>query len=331
MNFSGFIQAIPDEIKAAIGEVNEGIKKAIFSDSSRLTELSSYVVTNRGKQLRPLFLFTCAMLFGAKRITADMIQMATVVELLHTATLIHDDIIDNAKLRRGKPSLNRKAGINAALLVGDFLLIRAFGICSRLPDFICAATEELCVDLVVGELEEGQVTSQTTLEDSLKIAELKTASLFKLCSLSAAYFSGKDAKFIRQAEEFGKLCGISFQVLDDLMDVLAEEKDSGKVRGIDLKEKKPSVPIVLWLQDNSAIGRDFLENHAPDNVDLYLQDLRKSSAIQKGFDLLSNLIKKAKTKLLLLNNEPSVFELLNKFLDQFNAQAQFFQNHEIKA
>ena len=331
MDFSSFIQAIPEEIKAAVNEVNEGVKKAVSSNSSRLTELSSYVVANQGKQLRPLFLFTCGMLFGAKTITADMIQMATVIELLHTATLIHDDIIDNAKLRRGKPSLNLKAGNNAALLVGDFLLIRAFGICSSLPDFICSATEELCVDLVKGELEEGQVTSETTLEDSLNIAELKTASLFKLCSLSAAYFSGKDAKFIRQAEEFGRLCGISFQVLDDLMDVLAEEKDTGKVRGVDLKEKKPSVPIVLWLQDNSAVGRDFLQNHAPDNVDIYLQDLRQSSAIQKGFDLLSNLVSKAKTKLLILNNEPSVCELLSKFLDQFNAQAQFFQNHELKA
>lgn len=279
------VQSLP-----GMQEVEALARQKFRSEVPLLEEIPSYLLDLGGKRMRPLLTFMTARAAGVATPTQELIDVATGIELIHMATLLHDDIIDHSPLRRHQPSPYRKFGLGNTLLAGDFLLTRAFSLCARLDQFIIDATEQACIELVEGEISESSLGERAhTVESSLTIARKKTASLFRLAAASAAHLARCPAEAVRDFAAFGESLGVAFQVLDDVLDVTSEEDLLGKRSGTDLRERKPSIVNVLWLQSGSELARHLL---TPPNavateqeeqfVDQALAELREGPVIERA-------------------------------------------------
>ena len=212
-----------------------------------------------GKRIRPVLTLLCGKALGTDDISDEFLDVAAGIELIHMATLMHDDIIDQSPVRRHKPSPYAKFGTPATLLSGDFLLTRAFGLCAKLDDDIVTATEQACIELVEGEaLESALYAEKHSKASSLTIAQRKTASLFRLAAFCAAHLSGGSLETKRLMSTFGECLGIAFQIIDDILDVTSDEATLGKKQGLDLLERKPSLVNVLWLESGDADAKRLL-------------------------------------------------------------------------
>jgi octaprenyl-diphosphate synthase len=213
-----------------------------------MREIPEYLLSLGGKRIRPALTLLCAKALGMRAISGDILNIAAGIELIHMATLMHDDIIDQSPIRRHKESPYAKFGTPLTLLSGDFLLTRAFGLCARLDDTIIAATEQACIELVEGEALETPLHHELhDLTSSLTIAQRKTASLFRLAAFCAGHLGGTSPDRLGALSRFGESLGIAFQVIDDVLDVTSNEATLGKQPGLDIMERKPSVVNVLWL------------------------------------------------------------------------------------
>jgi octaprenyl-diphosphate synthase len=245
-----------------LNEVERLVQQSMVSDASSLTAIAQYLHGLGGKRIRPLLCLTLAAVAGVQEPTEELVTVAAGIELIHLATLLHDDIIDGSPLRRHQPSPLAVYGIPKTLLTGDFLLVRAFGLCAMLPRYVIQATERACVELTEGEvLEEPLFVVSHTLESSLAVARKKTASLFSLATESAAYLCSLPSPTVEQLRLFGEELGIAFQMLDDILDVTSNEKELGKRPGTDLLERKPSLVNLLWLESSksSSLSRRLFE------------------------------------------------------------------------
>jgi octaprenyl-diphosphate synthase len=244
-----------------ISQVEEIIRSSFQSDVAPMRDIPSYLLSLGGKRIRPALTLLCAKALGTSSISKPLLDVAAGIELIHMATLMHDDIIDQSPIRRHKPSPYARYGTPLTLLSGDFLLTRAFGLCAKLDHTIINATEQACIELVEGEaLETPLYAEQHTLTTSLTIAQRKTASLFRLAAFCAGHLSSCSPETLRALSEFGESLGIAFQLIDDILDVTATEEILGKQPGIDIIERKPSVVNVLWLQSGSPGAQRLLQS-----------------------------------------------------------------------
>lgn len=235
--------------------VEELIKSTFKSDAPLMHQVPAYLLGLGGKRIRPALTLLTARALGMTETPKALVQVAAGIELIHMATLLHDDIIDKSPRRRHKPSPLSHFGLAPTLLSGDFLLVRAFGLCAHLSLDIIEATEAACIDLVEGEtLETSLVDDAHTLETSLIVAKKKTAALFRLAAFSAASTVGAGPEIEKLLSKFGEDLGIAFQILDDVLDVASDESVLGKPAGIDLHERKPSIVNVLWLASGSPLA-----------------------------------------------------------------------------
>ena len=163
-------------------KIEKRISSCLSSEASQLTEISGYLLRLGGKRVRPLMTTMTSRLCGMSTATPALIDAAAGIELIHMATLLHDDIIDKSITRRSQPSAYSKYGLASTLLTGDFLLVKAFGLCARLDRFVIEATENACIELTEGEVLEGRITAnrQIDFDDYVTIIKKKTASLFTL-------------------------------------------------------------------------------------------------------------------------------------------------------
>jgi geranylgeranyl pyrophosphate synthase len=184
---------------------------------------------------------------------------AIAFELMHSATLLHDDIIDGGLLRRGKPSAFARYGYAPSLVAGDFLFCRAFEICGRFDERLVRTAAQACIQLTEGEVMEGRMrhNAAATLDDYLTVISRKTASLFAAGGRVASDLAGAPAKVIAAMDKLGLALGRAFQMVDDLLDVIGPEERIGKPVGSDLREGIISLPVVLGVQSNSALAQDF--------------------------------------------------------------------------
>ena len=244
--------------------VEEKIVEKLGSDAPILTEVSEYLLHLGGKRIRPLLVLTAARLFGTEEPTEEIISVAAGIELIHMATLLHDDIIDQSPTRRRKTSAYRYFGLTPTLLTGDFLLVRAFGLCAQLDKFVIQNTEAACVELTEGEILEGtiDVQSPTTLPQYTNIIDKKTASLFALSASVGAHLA-KAGKYTDNLTKFGRYAGTAFQMVDDILDITADEDLLGKPVGTDLRQKTPSLINVLWFSSGDAAAREFFSLEQP--------------------------------------------------------------------
>jgi len=216
---------------------------------------------SRGKMLRPRLLITVSELFGGAN-TASVANCAACSELLHIATLIHDDIIDEANTRRGNVTLNSRFGNEVAVIVGDYLLAIVFRALLRekdvqLMDLVLNTTQELGL----GELHEvlNRNNFELTTEHYYRVIDLKTAALFALCSGLGAFLGGADEAAVKLAARYGRTLGCGFQIVDDLLDITADEDATGKPSFNDLSEGRVTLPVIDALGLKGQRTRELIE------------------------------------------------------------------------
>ncbi|NLF24673.1 MAG: polyprenyl synthetase family protein [Deltaproteobacteria bacterium] len=306
-----------------LARVEAFIQTKFSSEAPILSEISAYLLSQGGKRMRPALALLSARLFGMRSASEDLIKASAAIELVHMATLMHDDIIDNSLLRRGAPSPLAKYGSSNTLLAGDFLLVRAFSLCAGLDPHIIAESERGCIELTEGEILETPLYQEHhSIESAITIARKKTASLFRLAAHSGAYLA--DAKEVtEQMSSFGENLGIAFQILDDILDVQSDGNMHGKQTGIDIRERKPSLVNLLWLESGSSLAKRLLR--APIDVDATfvksaLAEIRSGEVLSQARDLASHYINKSKEALqaavdLSPNPSPDTLKEINAILE----------------
>ncbi len=295
--FSAALSLIPE-----LAQVENTIRSTFASDVPAMRTIPEYLLALGGKRIRPVLTLLCAKALGATTIPSDVITVAAGIELIHMATLMHDDIIDESPTRRHKPSPYAKYGTPLTLLSGDFLLTRAFGLCAKLDDAIIQATEQACIELVEGEaLETPLYVERHSLASSLTIAQRKTASLFRLAAFCAAHLTGADASCTQALCDFGQSLGIAFQCIDDILDVTSDEATLGKRPGLDIAERKPSLVNVLWLESGDVEASRLLDDPRSEDqapfVTRSLQTLTAGPVMSRAKEVATNHAQNAKESL----------------------------------
>lgn len=307
---------------SGLADVEKFVTGRFNSDANVLQDISHYLFSSGGKRIRPAICLECAHSLGLKSPTDKLIRAAAGIELIHMATLLHDDIIDKAQRRRNVDSAFVKYGLINTLLAGDFLLVRAFSLCSELDKFIIEETEKSCIELVEGEaLETPLWQEEHTITSSIKIARKKTASLFRLASVCGSFFAGADEKMVLEFARFGEELGISFQILDDILDVVSDKETLGKSPGTDLREHKPSIINVLWLESGSKLSRELLSKTTSKNfVKKALAEVRSSEIIFRAKDIALQYSERAKNTLQRLNvgSDSSLYHLADLVSSRIN-------------
>ena len=220
----------------------------LFSELPLINELCGHVRQYRGKLLRPGLVLLSGSACG--KTTDEHLTLAAVVEMVHMATLVHDDVLDDADLRRRCPTINRLEGNEAAVLLGDYLISHAFHLCSSLESqyasrVIAATTNIVCE----GELQQvyHRGDFDLGLDDYLQIITRKTASLTGACCRLGAHFAGASPEVVAALERHGLELGIAFQITDDVLDITGSEKRMGKTLGRDLEKSKLTLPVIHCL------------------------------------------------------------------------------------
>jgi octaprenyl-diphosphate synthase len=271
---AGLLQSLYAPVAEELATVEGLLKAELRSDYPFVDELVRYGCLLGGKRLRPALLLLTAKAVGGQ-ITHEHRTLATVVEMIHTATLVHDDVLDEAHMRRHLATVNSRWDNEASVLLGDFLFTHAFYLASTLDSvlgcrLIGRATNIVCE----GELRQKGSRGNFDLSEAeyLEIVEAKTAELTAVSCRLGAMFAGADEALAEQMDGFGRDLGIAFQIADDLLDVQGEEKATGKSLGTDLEKQKPTLPIIRALHLASEAKRREL-------IDLLSGDDRQPAAL----------------------------------------------------
>ena len=247
-------------LREDLEKVEREISLESVSSVDAVTSILQYLQSGGGKRLRPILLLLSAKLFGAT--TDGAIRLAAVVEMLHTATLIHDDVIDIAKTRRGRPSINIVWGNHTSVLAGDWLYMQAFQIALRERNFhVLDVLIGLTQDMVEGELLQLERIGRidVTEADCMELVDRKTACLFSVCARLGGMAGHSDPRTVEKLGEYAWNLGMAFQLVDDVLDFTAREKTLGKPVGGDLREGKVTLPLVYALERATADERALVE------------------------------------------------------------------------
>jgi len=266
--------------------VEQTLARAIGSREQSLTDIAAHLIDGGGKRVRPMVTLLAHLALGGKG-TQDIVDIATAIELIHTATLLHDDIIDCADIRRGKVSAYKKFGLTSTLVAGDFLFIKAFEFAGKFDENVVQWTADACTLLTEGEILQGYFNrnSAVTLDDYIEIVKRKTASLFQTGCKVGAYLAGAKPGVVDEAERYGLNMGIAFQIVDDVLDVVGHADLLGKPTGMDLRDGNPALPIILALED--GVVREAFEQSESKEILITsaLEAIKRGPAIHKAKDL----------------------------------------------
>lgn len=242
-----------------LAQVEEELAAQNGSAIEPVNEISSHLLGGGGKRLRPALLLLSAGFCGGRGPSA--IRLAAVVELIHSATLIHDDVIDGADTRRGRPSANSRWGNHISVLAGDWLYMQSFQLALRERSFrVLDILIELTQSMVEGELLQWSRLGRIDLteDDTLDLTYRKTACLFSGCARLGAVLgepAGANAEVEQALADYGRHAGMAFQLVDDLLDFTARPEQLGKPVLSDLKEGKVTLPLIYAMQNGDTTGR----------------------------------------------------------------------------
>ncbi|HTE01893.1 MAG TPA: polyprenyl synthetase family protein [Mucilaginibacter sp.] len=261
------INEIKKPIAADIAAFEERFKTSMQSSVPLLDRITHYIVKRKGKQIRPMFVFFSASICGG--INDSTHRGAALVELLHTATLVHDDVVDNSYQRRGFFSINALWKNKIAVLVGDYLLSKGLLLSINNGDFnLLKIVSEAVKQMSEGELLQIEKVRRMDISEPLyyEVIRQKTASLIASCCACGAASSGADEETVEKMRLFGEKIGIAFQIKDDMFDFGTD--DVGKPLGIDIKEKKVTLPLIYALNNTNSSERkriiNLVKNHNDD-------------------------------------------------------------------
>ena len=259
-------------VRDGLEQVAVKLAGLLESNEALVSEICHYLIDGGGKRLRPLFILLvfrgCG---GADKALEDAVDAAVALELIHSATLLHDDIIDAGMLRRGKPSAYARYGPAASLVAGDYLFCRAFELCGRFDERLVRTAAGACIQLTEGEAMEGRLRHHpaATLDDYLALITRKTASLFGAGGRVAADLAGAAPALIHAMEQMGLALGRAFQMVDDMLDIIGSEERIGKPVGSDLRAGVLSLPVVLGMRTTPELTALFANGAPHDEEELH--------------------------------------------------------------
>ncbi len=287
------IKNIQTLIKDDFNLVNESIMSALSSDVALINELGAYIILSGGKRLRPMITVLCAR---AAQYTGDKhISAAALIEFIHTATLLHDDVVDHSDMRRGKETANAIWGNEASVLVGDFLYTRAFQMMvdldsMRVMRILAQATNRIAEGEVLQllNIKEPNITE----ENYFNVIYSKTAKLFEaaaeVAGVMAYETSGQPESQIEAFREYGKYVGTAFQLIDDILDYTSTAAEMGKNTGDDLAEGKPTLPLIRAIQkgtpEEAELVRDALLNADVSKLDEILKIIERTDSLKYTYE-----------------------------------------------
>lgn len=247
-------------VEADIAVAEQRLARLLNSNEPIIAEICHYLVDAGGKRLRPTFVILVYRACGGGAARLDhAIDAAIALELIHSATLLHDDIVDGGLLRRGKPSAFARYGFGPSLIAGDYLFCRAFELCARFEEDHILTAARACIELTEGEVMEGRLRHNASagVEDYIRVSTRKTASLFHAGGRVAAGLAGSPRATIDAMARLGTAMGLAFQMVDDILDIVGPEEKIGKPVGSDLRAGIPSLPVVLAMEHSAEFRKLF--------------------------------------------------------------------------
>ena len=253
---SGGLIALQTPVSEDLSQVENILRNELRPDVPWMNQLLESSTLSGGKRMRPTLLLLCGQQLG--KLETGHYQLAAAVEMIHVATLVHDDVIDDADSRRHQPTVNRKHGTRVSILLGDYLFTHAFSVASRAGSaeavsILAAASNKVCEGEMRQNLAQGNL--ELPQEDYLSIISDKTAELCAATCHLGAFLSGGNEHECAGFEKYGRDIGVAFQIIDDVLDVVGEQAAVGKTLGTDVANQKLTLPIIHCRDNLSEVDR----------------------------------------------------------------------------
>jgi octaprenyl-diphosphate synthase len=288
-NQTTIIHTISDDMRA----VDQVIRSQLKSDVPLVNQIAEYIIGAGGKRIRPVLVLLMANAYGME--STDHHKLAAVIEFIHTATLLHDDVVDESSMRRGRQTANALFGNAASVLVGDFVYSRAFQMMVSLDDM---RVMRILAD-ATNVIAEGEVLQLLNMHDPnvsearyLQVIRSKTAKLFEAAAEIGALIAGAEDIDVKAAAEFGRSLGTAFQLIDDVLDYSGNTAATGKNIGDDLREGKPTLPLIYLMERGSTAQRELvrscIENGDEQHFNEILSMITQSGALTYTTELAIN-------------------------------------------
>ncbi|OOG24932.1 octaprenyl diphosphate synthase [Thioalkalivibrio denitrificans] len=303
------IDRIRDFVADDMDAVNDRIRERLQSSVVLINQLGQYIVNSGGKRLRPLLVLLSARACGATDLRR--VDLATIIEFIHTATLLHDDVVDASELRRGRETANALFGNEASVLVGDFLYSRAFEMMveigsMRIMEILAHTTNTIA---------EGEVLQLLNCHDAdtpedryMEVIRSKTAKLFEAAGRIGAVLGGQPDAVERSMADYGMHLGTAFQLIDDVLDYGASAQEMGKNMGDDLAEGKPTLPLIHAMRvgapEQSAVIREAIEQGGRDYAVRVLEIIRSTGSLDYTRSVAASEAARAEGSLTVLPESP---------------------------
>ncbi|HSV68731.1 MAG TPA: octaprenyl diphosphate synthase [Methylibium sp.] len=270
---------------ADMAEVDALIRRRLASDVALINQISTYIVSAGGKRIRPLLVLLFAQALGFRG--PERFELAATVEFIHTATLLHDDVVDESRLRRGRDTANARFGNPASVLVGDFLYSRAFQMMVsvnrlRVLEVLADATNVIAEGEVLQLM--NMHDADLAVDDYLRVIRYKTAKLFEASARLGALLADAPPAIEAACADYGRAMGTAYQLIDDLLDYEGTAEEMGKSVGDDLREGKPTLPVLVAMSRSTAQQREVvrraIEHGDTEHLPEILAIVRSSGALE---------------------------------------------------
>jgi octaprenyl-diphosphate synthase len=310
------LKDIRDLISDDMDAVNDLIRQSLYSEVALIGELGNYLINSGGKRVRPILVLLSARACGYQG--SGHHQVAAIIEFIHTATLLHDDVVDASNMRRGQQTANAIWGNEASVLVGDFVYSRAFEMMvkvdsMRVMEILAHATNTIAEGEVMQLL--NVHNAETTIESYLDVIHCKTAKLFEAGSELGALLSGATEEQVRAMAAYGMHLGTAFQLVDDVLDYSSNANELGKNIGDDLAEGKPTLPLIYTIQHGNeaqaAVVRHAIEEGGLENIDAVMDAIKATDAISYTARLARDEAQKAREALSIFPSSPYIDAMLS--------------------
>ncbi len=302
------LSTIYEPIQEDLNKVEDWLRSVSRVDFFRLSELLGYSLSG-GKGIRPALVLLSGKFYDYN--LDYLLPMATAVELLHTATLVHDDAIDKSPVRRGRATINTVWGEDKAVLLGDYLFAKAGEFAATTGNLqVIKFSAQTIMTISSGELEQAfnAFNLEQTREDYFQRVSRKTASLFSIATESGAILSQAPQRSIEVLKGYGYNLGVAFQIVDDILDFIGTEEELGKPVGSDLAQGTLTLPAMLVLErypEDNPVKKLFQNRDKQENIELAIELIRNSSIVQECYGIASDYCSKACHNLSLLPDKPS--------------------------
>jgi octaprenyl-diphosphate synthase len=317
------ILAIQNLMNHDMQAVNAMIHKRLHSEVELVNSVGHYIINSGGKRLRPMLVLLSARAFNYQG--NDHIKLAAIIEFIHTATLLHDDVVDASELRRGQQTANSIWGNEASVLVGDFLYSRSFQLMAELKNMRVMEILSNATNIIA----EGEVLQllncyepNTTETDYLRVIRSKTAKLFEAGAQLGAVISEQSTSNEQAIATYGMHLGTAFQLIDDVLDYSSNSEEIGKNIGDDLAEGKPTLPVIYALKhgtaDQQEVLSDAIKNGKKDNINEIISIINNTKAIDYTTKVARQEVEMATAALTTLPSSP--------YTDALYALAEFSVN-----